>query len=59
VRIVKLMYFDEPTGIFDQPIGGEMRTVLIVTAAFILFFFVMPGPLLTSAEVAAAALFAG
>jgi len=59
VRIVKLMYFDEPTGVFDQPIGGEMRTVLIVTAAFILFFFVMPGPLLTSAEVAAAALFAG
>jgi len=59
VRIVKLMYFDESTGVFDQPIGGEMRTVLIVTAGIILFFFVVPGPLLTSAEVAAAALFAG
>ncbi len=59
VRIVKLMYFDEPAIVFDQPIGGEIRTVLIVTAALVLFFFVVPGPLLTSAEAAAAALFAG
>jgi NADH-quinone oxidoreductase subunit N len=59
LRIVKLMYFDEPAIVFDQPIGGEIRTVLIVTAALVLFFFVLPGPLLTSAEAAAAALFAG
>jgi NADH-quinone oxidoreductase subunit N len=59
LRIVKLMYFDEPAVVFDQPIGGEIRTVLIVTAALVLFFFVVPGPLLTSAEAAAAALFAG
>jgi NADH-quinone oxidoreductase subunit N len=59
LRIVKLMYFDESTGVFDQPIGGEMRAVLVVTAVLVLFFFVLPGPLLTSAEAAAAALFAG
>jgi NADH-quinone oxidoreductase subunit N len=59
VRIVKLMYFDEPTVVFDQPIGGAIGTVLVVTAALVLFFFVIPGPLLTSAEAAAAALFAG
>jgi NADH-quinone oxidoreductase subunit N len=59
VRIVKLMYFDEPTVVFDQPIGGALGTVLVVTAALVLFFFVVPGPLLTSAEAAAAALFAG
>jgi NADH-quinone oxidoreductase subunit N len=59
LRIVKLMYFDEPAVVFDQPIGGEIRTVLIVTAVLVLFFFVVPGPLLTSAEAAAAALFAG
>jgi NADH-quinone oxidoreductase subunit N len=59
VRIVKLMYFDEATGMFDQPIGGEMKAVLVATAILVLFFFVIPSPLLTSAEAAAGALFPG
>ncbi len=59
LRIVKLMYFDEATGAFDRPISGEMRTILVVTAVLVLLFFVVPGPLLTGAEAAAAALFAG
>ncbi len=59
LRIVKLMYFDEATGVFDRPISREMGAVLVVTAVLVLLFFVVPGPLLTSAEAAAAALFAG
>jgi len=59
LRIVKLMYFDEPSEAFDRPIGGEMVLVLAGTGAAILLFFVFPGPLLDSAAAAAAALFAG
>jgi NADH-quinone oxidoreductase subunit N len=57
-RIVKVMYFDEPTGAFDQPIAGELKGVLVVTALVALFFFLLPGPVIGSAEVAAASLFA-
>ena len=59
VRIVKLMYFDEPITSFDRTVEPEMRAVLAVTAFLILLLFVVPGPLLTGAEVAAAALFPG
>jgi NADH-quinone oxidoreductase subunit N len=59
LRIVKLMYFDEPTEAFDQPIGGEMAVILTATGLAILLFFVMPGPLLDGAAAAAAALFSG
>jgi NADH-quinone oxidoreductase subunit N len=59
VRIVKLMYFDEPAAAFDRPIGPELRTVLVLSAAVILLFFVVPGPLVTGAEIAAASLFGG
>jgi NADH-quinone oxidoreductase subunit N len=59
LRIVKLMYFDEPTGSFDRPIGLEIRAVLLVSAVITLLFFFTPGPLLVGAEAAAAALFPG
>jgi NADH-quinone oxidoreductase subunit N len=59
LRIVKLMYFDEPSEAFDQPIGGEMVLILAGTGTAILLFFVFPGPLLDSAAAAAATLFAG
>jgi NADH-quinone oxidoreductase subunit N len=56
-RVVKVMYFDEPTGAFDQPIASELKGVLVVTALVTLFFFLLPGPVIGSAEVAAASLF--
>ncbi len=59
VRIVKLMYFDEPTVAFEQPLGASMSAVLTATGLFTLLFFVYPGPLLAGAKVAAAALFPG
>ena len=59
LRIVKLMYFDEPGEAFDRPIGPDMTVILTVTAVFTLFFFVFPEPLIGNAAAAAAALFGG
>lgn len=56
LRIVKVMYFDEPAEAFDRPLGGEMKLVLAVTAAVTALFFLVPGPVLSSASAAAAAL---
>jgi NADH-quinone oxidoreductase subunit N len=57
LRVVKVMYFDEPVGAFDRPISAELKSVLFVTAVGTLFFFLIPGPIVAGAEVAASALF--
>jgi NADH-quinone oxidoreductase subunit N len=59
LRIVKVMYFDEPAPAFDVPIGPRIGVVLAGTTLFTLLFFVYPAPLLNAASVAAAALFGG
>ncbi len=59
LRIVKLMYFDEPVESFDRPVGREMALILVGTGVVVFFFFVLPGPVLSGAEAAAAALFPG
>jgi len=58
LRVVKVMYFDEPAPVFDRPISAELKGVVFVTAAVTLFLFLFPGPLMGGAEAAAAALFA-
>ena len=57
-RVVKVMYFDEPAGAFDQPFASELNGILVVTAVLTLFFFLLPSPLIGGAEAAAASLFA-
>ncbi|MGF1561632.1 MAG: NADH-quinone oxidoreductase subunit NuoN [Geminicoccaceae bacterium] len=57
LRIVKLMYFDEPKDAFDRPVSGELGFVVTLTAAFTLLFCLYPSPLLTRAQAAAATLF--
>jgi NADH-quinone oxidoreductase subunit N len=60
IRIVKLMYFDEPTGVpFDKPIGTEIKVVLAIAAIVIMFFFAYPGPIVSGAQAASAILFPG
>jgi len=59
VRIVKVMYFDEPAEAFDKPLGWKLGSVIGVSGILILLFVVMPGPLLNTAARAAASLFAG
>jgi NADH-quinone oxidoreductase subunit N len=58
LRVVKVMYFDEPIGAFDRPLAPELKAVLLVTAIVTLFFFLLPDPVVGSAEAAAASLFA-
>ena len=58
LRVVKVMYFDEPAAGFDRPISAELKGVVFVTAVATLFFFILPGPVMGAAETAAAALFA-
>jgi len=59
LKIVKVMYFDEPKESLQRPISRELGWVIAGTGLFTLLFFVYPGPVLTRAGVAAAALFAG
>jgi NADH-quinone oxidoreductase subunit N len=59
LRIVKIMYFDAPKGIFDPAIGREMQAVLLISALAILLFVVFPAPVIGSAELASATLFPG
>ena len=59
VRIVKIMYFDEPAGAFDRTISRELQAVLLISAAVILLFVVFPAPIVGTAEFASATLFPG
>ncbi|WP_422023309.1 NADH-quinone oxidoreductase subunit NuoN [Pyruvatibacter mobilis] len=57
LRIVKVMYFDEPAAPFEQPMARDVRLVLTLSSLFVLLFFVFPAPVLDSAAAAAGALF--
>ncbi|MGH8429855.1 MAG: NADH-quinone oxidoreductase subunit N, partial [Solimonas sp.] len=57
VRIVKVMYFDEPAEAFDQPVFGVNRAVAFVSAILIAVFSLAPQPLSLVAAAAAKGLF--
>jgi len=57
LRIVKIMYFDEPTEAFDTPVSREIGIIVGATAVFTLFFWAFPTALISGASVAAASLF--
>jgi NADH-quinone oxidoreductase subunit N len=57
LRIVKLMYFDEAGEGFDRPIGRELTLVIGGTAVLVMFFFVLPSPVVDGAAAAARAFF--
>jgi NADH-quinone oxidoreductase subunit N len=59
LRLIKLMYFDEPAAPFDRPMGFEVQAVLVISAVVILFFCVWPGMVVGAADAAAIVLFAG
>ena len=56
LRIIKIMYFDEPEEPFVGPITREMGIILTATAVFTALFVLYPSPILDSATAAAAAL---
>ena len=56
LRIIKIMYFDDPAPAFEQ-MPNELRTVLGLSGLFVIFFVLAAGPMLRMAEAAAASLF--
>jgi NADH-quinone oxidoreductase subunit N len=58
LRIVKVMYFDEPVASFDRPIAAELKWVVVIAAGLTMFFILLPDPIVGGAEAAAADRFA-
>jgi NADH-quinone oxidoreductase subunit N len=56
LRIVKVIYFDEPAQAFEQP-AAEVRAVIVLSGVFTLFFVIFAQPLVALAGAAAHALF--
>jgi NADH-quinone oxidoreductase subunit N len=56
LRIVKVMYFDEPRGAFE-PMEPSLKAVLGLASAVILLFWLVPAPLVGAAAAAARSLF--
>jgi NADH-quinone oxidoreductase subunit N len=53
LRIVKIIYFDEPAPAFDRAIGPSLGTVLTLSSVFTLLFVVGAAPMISAASVAA------
>jgi NADH-quinone oxidoreductase subunit N len=56
IRIVKIMYFDEQREPFE-PMSPALQGVTVLSGAFMLLFFLWPGPLVSAATAAAKSLF--
>jgi len=56
VRIVKVMYFDEPAEAFE-PMPAEVKTVIVIAGVFVIGFVVFARPIVLLAEAAAASLY--
>ena len=56
LRIIKVMYFDEPAEPFETPMALEMRAIIGLCAIFVVFFAFYTAPFLASAQIAASAL---
>ena len=56
LRIIKLMWFDQPAGGF-QPMAGELRLVLGISGLFVLGYVLFGGPVAAIAETAAMSFF--
>jgi NADH-quinone oxidoreductase subunit N len=60
VRIVKVMYFDEPAQAFDRPVERDMAAVMLAAALFLFPLFpVFQTPFLNGAQAAAKTFFSG
>jgi NADH-quinone oxidoreductase subunit N len=56
LRLVKVMFFDEPAEAFD-PVGGwGSRAILVISTVVALFFILAASPVITAADAAAKAL---
>jgi NADH-quinone oxidoreductase subunit N len=56
LRIVKIMYFDDPAEAFE-PMPRDLAAILAVCGIVVLVYFIHPAPLVSAAEAAARSLF--
>ncbi len=56
LRLVKIMYFDEPKGAFE-PASASVRAVVLASGVFVFVFWLWPAPLVNAAGAAAKSLF--
>ena len=56
LRIIKIMFFDEPAPVFEKA-SGELRLVLLLSGAFMLTMVIYVGPIRALAEGAAKSFF--
>jgi NADH-quinone oxidoreductase subunit N len=56
LRLVKIMYFDEPAPAFDGGLGLGSRAILILSGAFALLFILAASPIISAADAGAKAL---
>jgi NADH-quinone oxidoreductase subunit N len=59
LRIIKVMYFDEPVEMLDHGTGKGLSFIVGINAVLIVLFTFLPSSLVSSAGTAAAALFGG
>ena len=57
LRVIKVMFFDQPAPAFDKPLGTVNAALLAASSAFVIFFIVVPLPLVDAASAAAKSLF--
>ncbi|MES2292122.1 MAG: NADH-quinone oxidoreductase subunit NuoN [Pseudomonadota bacterium] len=56
LRLVKVMYFDEPAAAFDADMALGSRAILVLSGAVALLFIFAASPIITAADAAAKAL---
>ena len=59
LRIIKIMYFEEPAEVFDRSITREVKIILVGTSLFVTFFIIRPGVVVEGAASAARMLLTG
>ncbi len=57
VRIVKIMYFDEPAEAFDKPMGRSLGAIVAISSVLVVGFIAFQAPIVRAAEIAATVLF--
>ncbi len=57
LRVIKVMFFDKPAAPFEKPLGNVNAALLAGSSAFVIFFVVVPAPLVEAAQAAAKSLF--
>jgi NADH-quinone oxidoreductase subunit N len=57
LRIVKIIYFDEPAPAFERNMGASLSALITASGVFSLLFILIAAPIVNSAAAAAAALF--